>query len=378
MSEMLAELVAIPSASSPDPRFDQSNRAVVERLAAWAEAIGFRTAIHALPGEPEKVNLVATRGAGKGGFVFSGHTDTVPCDPDLWSSDPYVLTEREGRLHGLGAADMKGFFVAALHALASIAPHDQSAPIHLVATADEESGMDGMRALVESKAVAASHCVIGEPTDLRPVRAHKAVMTERLVALGRAGHASDPSLGVSAIDGMAHALAELRAFRDELAARYRDPSFSVPTPTLNVGAIAGGDSPNRICGRCRADLDLRLLPGMDPEAVRAELEARVLGVLAREGLVGSLEPLSAPVPSFAVSAEAELVRAAEEITRKTAESVLFATEAPFYSLLGIETIVLGPGSIRVAHQPDEYVTRAQLQEASTMYTALLRRLGYVS
>ena len=145
MSEMLAELVAIPSASSPDPRFDQSNRAVVERLAAWAEAIGFRTAIHALPGEPEKVNLVATRGAGKGGFVFSGHTDTVPCDPDLWSSDPYVLTEREGRLHGLGAADMKGFFVAALHALASIAPHDQSAPIHLLATADAPIGDDDWR-----------------------------------------------------------------------------------------------------------------------------------------------------------------------------------------------------------------------------------------
>src|SRR5690606_29145963 len=176
-----------------------------------------------------------------------------------------------------------------------------------------------------------------EPTELRPVRAHKAVATERLIAVGRAGHASDPSLGVNAIDGMVRALEAIHAFRRELAERHHDASFSVPTPTLNVGAIAGGDSPNRICGRCRADLDMRLLPGMDFDEVRGELEARVLRALEAEGLTGELESLAELVPSFAVDPGAELVRAAEEVTRTKAESVLFATEAPFYSLLGIET-----------------------------------------
>src|SRR5690606_770593 len=231
-------------------------------------------------------------------FVFSGHTDTVPCDPDLWESDPYALTEKEGRLVGLGSADMKAFFAVALHALSRIDEARQRAPIHLVATADEESGMAGMRALAESRVIEASHCVIGEPTELRPVRAHKAVATERLIAVGRAGHASDPSLGVNAIDGMVRALEAIHAFRRELAERHHDASFSVPTPTLNVGAIAGGDSPNRICGRCRADLDMRLLPGMDFDEVRGELEARVLRALEAEGLTGELESLAELVPSF--------------------------------------------------------------------------------
>lgn len=375
---MLAELVAFPSVSSPDPRFDRSNRAVVERLAAWAEAIGFRARVLDVPGHPGKLNLVATRGSGEGGFVFSGHTDTVPCDPELWESDPFQLTEREGRLFGLGAADMKGFFAAALHALERVRPSDQAAPIHLVATADEESGMCGMRALYEARVLEARHAVVGEPTDLRPVRAHKAVVLERLVALGKAGHASDPSLGRSAIDGMIRALTEVQAFRAELAERYRDASFSVPSPTLNVGAVAGGDSPNRIAGHCRADLDMRLLPGMSFEEVRSELEARALGALREAGLDGALERIAEPVPAFSVEAGAELVRAAEEVTRSAAETVLFATEAPYYSLLGVEAIVLGPGSITVAHQPDEYVEREQLERAAMVYTSLLERMGYVS
>jgi acetylornithine deacetylase len=378
MATMLAELVALPSVSSPDPRFDRGNRPVVERVAEWAEALGFEATLYEVPGQHGKVNMVATRGSGRGGFVFSGHTDTVPCDPDLWESDPYVLTTKGSRLVGLGSADMKAFFAAVLHALAAIDVSRQSAPIHLVATADEESGMSGMRALADARALDAHHCVIGEPTELRPVRAHKGVVTERLTALGRAGHASDPSLGKNAIDGMVRALEAIYAFRAELAERHRDATFSVPTPTLNVGAISGGDSPNRICGRCRADLDLRLLPGMELEEVRRELEERVVGALEAEGLTGKLERLAPFVPSFAVDEGAELVRAAEEVTQKKSESVLFATEAPFYSLLGIETIVLGLGSIEVAHQPNEFIERAHLDDAALVYTALLKRLGYVS
>lgn len=373
---MLEELIGIPSVSSPDPRFDQSNKALVEKLAEWCEALGLSIRLVPNAGDPEKLNLIATRGPeledGRG-FIFSGHTDTVPCDPDLWESDPFRLDARGGRLYGLGVADMKSFFVSALYAIA--AAEDLSAPIHLVATADEESGMDGMRTLADERAIEAAYCVIGEPTELRPVRAHKGVAAERISLLGKAGHASDPALGRSALDGMAHALMELMAYRDQLASRFHDESFRVPSPTLNLGAIEGGDSPNRICGRCAVDLDLRLLPGMNIEAIRAELLEKVKAVAGERGLEASISSLSLPVPTFAVEADVPLVRAAEEVTGAAAESVLFGTEAPFYSALGVETIVLGAGSIRVAHQPNESIAETEMDAAFGVYSALLKALG---
>ena len=377
---MLEELIGISSISSTDPRFDQSNRALVEKLAEWCEALSLDVRLVPNKHDQEKLNLIATRAPKAGGsessstgFIFSGHTDTVPCDPELWASDPFKLEERGGRLYGLGVADMKSFFVSALYSIA--AAEDLSAPIHLVATADEESGMDGMRTLAEERAIDAAYCVIGEPTELRPVRAHKGVLAERISLLGQAGHASDPGLGRSALDGMAHALMALIAYREELGERYRDPSFSVPSPTLNLGAIEGGDSPNRICGRCAVDLDLRLLPGMSFEEVRAELLARVKAVTGDRGLEASLSSLSLPVPTFAIEEDAPLVRAAESVTGAKAESVLFGTEAPFYSSLGVQTIVLGAGSIRVAHQPNESIATSDIDAAIGVYSSLLKSLG---
>lgn len=375
---MLEELIGIPSISSPDPRFDRSNRPVVEKLAEWCEALGLSVRLVPNSENASKLNLIATRAAGDdrgegAGFIFSGHTDTVPCDPDLWESDPFKLDERGGRLYGLGVADMKSFFVSALYAIA--AAEDLRVPIHLVATADEESGMDGMRTLVRERAIEAAYCVIGEPTELRPVRAHKGVAAERLSLLGQAGHASDPSLGRSALDGMAHGLMQLIAYREQLAERYHDASFSVPSPTLNLGAIQGGDSPNRICGRCSVDLDLRLLPGMNIDEIRGELLKKMEAVAAEHGLEASISSLSLPVPTFAVEEDAALVRAAEAVTGAVAESVLFGTEAPFYSALGIETIVLGAGSIRVAHQPNESISINDVDAAIDVYSALLKALG---
>lgn len=376
---MLEELIAIPSMSSPDPRFDQSNRALVEKLAEWAEAIDLSIRIIPNAENPSKLNLIATRaperarGEPRRGFIFSGHTDTVPCDPELWESDPFRLEERGGRLYGLGVADMKSFFVSALYAIAGA--EDPDAPIHLVATADEESGMDGMRTLADERAVEGAYCVIGEPTELRPVRAHKGVLAERISLLGQAGHASDPGLGRSALDGMAHALMALMEYREELAKKYHDARFSVPSPTLNLGAIRGGDSPNRICGRCTVDLDLRLLPGMGFEDVRAELRKKIESVAAERGLEATLSSLALPVPTFEVGSDAALVRAAESVTGALAESVLFGTEAPFYSALGIQTIVLGAGSIRVAHQPNESIASTDVDAAIGVYSSLLKSLG---
>jgi len=373
LREMLAELVAIPSVSSPDPALDQPNEAVVARLAEWLEALGFAVEVLPVPGRPGKANLVATLGRGPGGLVLAGHTDTVPFDAGRWSSDPFRLTERSGRLHGLGTADMKGFFPLALEVAAELDARRLRAPLVVLATADEESTMSGARALAAAGRPLGRHAVIGEPTGLRPVRAHKGILMERLRLVGRPGHSSDPALGNSALEGMHELIGAVLAWRAELQAAHRDGRFAVPVPTLNLGAVHGGDSPNRICGACALDLDLRMLPGMDPAALRERLRALAGEVAARRGLALECEALFEGVPALETPATAAIVRAAEALTGHAAEAVAFATEAPFLAGLGCETVVLGPGDIAQAHQPDESLALDRIGPMLRVLRGLVRR-----
>ena len=256
--DQLRQLVATPSVSSTDPSWDQGNRGVIDLLASWLEDLGFSTDIQAVSKDGSKANLIATLGSGPGGLVLSGHTDTVPYNAERWTDDPFVLTERDGKLHGLGTADMKGFFAAALHAIARFEPGQLRAPITLLGTADEESTMNGARALVERGERLGRYAIIGEPTGLQPIRKHKGVFYVQVTVGGQAGHASNPALGVNAIEGLQLVLTALQSWRDTIGERYRDDDFEVPTPTLNFGRITGGDSPNRICAECKLDLDILL------------------------------------------------------------------------------------------------------------------------
>ncbi|MFO7786705.1 MAG: M20/M25/M40 family metallo-hydrolase, partial [Halospina sp.] len=181
---MLGELVAMPSISSVSPEWDRSNEAVITRLAQWLGELDFRVETMPVPGAPGKLNLIATRGEGPGGLVLSGHTDTVPFDDQRWQSDPFALTERGDRWYGLGTCDMKGFFPLALEAAWRTRGQELAEPLVILATADEESAMGGARALIEAGRPRARHAVIGEPTELRPVRMHKGIMMERLVFRG--------------------------------------------------------------------------------------------------------------------------------------------------------------------------------------------------
>lgn len=370
---MLAELVALPSASSFDPAADRGNRAVVDRLAAWAADLGAAVRVQELEGPAPRANLVATFGAGTDGLVLAGHADTVAADPAAWATDPLRLVETDGRLYGLGACDMKGFFVAALHAAARFDPARLRAPLHLVATADEECAMEGIRALAASGPPRARWAVVGEPTGLTPVRAHKGVLMERLVLHGREAHSSDPAAGASAIEGMVRALAALLAWRDELQAAHRDAAFAVPTPTLHPGVLRGGDRPNRVCARCELQFDLRSLPGMDPEELRVEICARVARAVAGTGLRFELRSLYPGTPALATPPDAALVRAAEEICGRPATTAAYGTEAPWFAAAGMETIVLGPGDIARAHRPDEFVTVDELDAAADLYARLIGR-----
>lgn len=373
LKSMLARLIAQPSISSASPKWDHSNEAVIRTLADWLEPMGFDVEILEVPGAPGKFNLIATLGQGPGGLVLSGHTDTVPFDDQRWQSDPFTLTERDGRWYGLGTCDMKGFFPLAIEAAREVVGVQLRQPLIILATADEESSMNGARALAEAGRPKARYAVIGEPTGLRPVRMHKGIMMERLRFDGQSGHSSNPALGHNALEGMHEALTELLTLREQWQAKYQNPNFEVQVPTLNLGCIHGGDNPNRICADCELHFDLRPLPGMDMDTLRQTILERIRPVAERRSLSLLFEPLFDGVPPFETKADAELVRACEKLTGHTAHAVAFATEAPWLQKLGLETLVMGPGSIDQAHQPDEYLELSQLDPTVRILRGLIKQ-----
>jgi acetylornithine deacetylase len=368
MKDQFAALIAAPSVSCTQPSLDQSNRGVIDLLAGWLGDLGFACDIQQV--SPGKFNLVATYGTGPGGLVLSGHSDTVPYDDALWKTDPLKLTEVDGRWVGLGSCDMKGFFALAIEALQPLLDKPFKQPLIILATCDEESSMSGAKALAAAGGTLGRAAVIGEPTGLKPIRLHKGVMMERIEILGRSGHSSDPSLGHSALEAMYDAIGALKNLRQQWQEKYRNPQFSVPAPTMNFGCIHGGDNPNRICGQCSLEFDLRPLPGMDPEMLRSAIRQKLQPLAELHQVKIDYAPLFSEVAPFEQSADAELVRVAERLTGHTAEAVAFGTEAPYLQRLGCETIVLGPGDIACAHQPGEYLEMSRLQPT----VRLLRQL----
>ncbi len=371
--EMMQRLISAPSVSSVKPEWDQSNAQVVDHLAEWCEARGFAVERLPIPGHPDKFNMIASAGRGPDGLILSGHTDTVPFDEARWHSDPLQLTERDGRWYGLGTCDMKGFFAVVLDAIADIDFGRLRHPLILLATADEESGMCGAKALLETQRRLGRHAVIGEPTGLRPIRSHKGIGMESIRLIGRSGHSSDPGLGVSALEGMHRVIADLIAWRDELQQRHRNPAFAVEVPTLNLGHIHGGDNPNRICAECELHFDIRVLPGMNLAELRGEIDQRTADCLEGSGLSYEYTPLFDGIPALETAAESAIVQAAEELTGHSAGAVAFATEGPFLTDLGLETVILGPGHIAQAHQPDEYLALDQVDPAKRILRSLVER-----
>ena len=366
--DRLKQLIASPSVSCTQADMDMSNKPVVELLANWLRDLGFTIEIIDVPNNPGKVNLVATLGQGDGGLVLAGHTDTVPCNPDRWQQDPFKLTERDNRYYGLGATDMKGFFpvvLAAVELLKDQLQHQQQ-PLIILATADEESSMSGARALASASYPKARYAIIGEPTEMKPVRMHKGIMMELIRVQGVAGHSSNPDLGNNALDTMHEVMSELITFRNELARDYVDTGFDIAIPTLNLGCIHGGDNPNRICGSCELEFDLRPLPGMNIDSLHAQIEQRLTPIPKTRDIDIKLSKLFPGIPAYEQAADSLLVTTAEALSGSSAQSVAFATEAPFMQRLGMETIVMGPGSIDQAHQPNEFLARDQIDPAISM------------
>ena len=354
--ECFSDLIGLPSVSSVDTRLDQSNKPVIDLLAEWLEQLGFTIELVEVNDKPVKQNLIACMGRGAGGLVLSGHTDTVPFNESAWDSDPFRLTEKNNRLYGLGTSDMKCFFPIIIEMLKQADLGRIKQPLYVLATCDEESTMAGARALVDRQKKLGRYAWIGEPTGLKPVNMHKGILMETIRLFGKSGHASDPSLGVSALEGMNAAMNSLLQWRERIQMEFSDPAFRVPVPTLNFGQIHGGDNPNRICADCELNVDMRLLPGMEIEQTRADLRKSVMQSVDGSGLSVEFESIIPGLPCFRTDGDAEIVRFAEKIAGEAAQAVAFGTEGPFFNLLGMDTVVLGPGDIEQAHQANEYLS----------------------
>jgi acetylornithine deacetylase len=355
--ELYRELIATPSISATDIAIDQSNETLINLLAGWFRDLGFSVEVQPVPGTRHKFNMLARTGNGAGGLLLAGHTDTVPFDDGRWTRDPFTLTEHDNKLYGLGTADMKGFFAFILDTLRDVDVTKLEKPLYILATADEETTMAGAQYFSENTTIRPDCAIIGEPTSLKPVRAHKGHLSQSIRIQGQSGHSSDPARGVNAIELMHESITHLMGLRNTLKERYHHDGFAIPYPTMNFGYINGGDAPNRICACCEMYMDIRPLPGLSLQDLEGLLNDALAPVSERwpgRVTIGELHP---PIPGYECPRNHQLVQVVEKLLGTETEVVNYCTEAPFIQTL-CPTLVLGPGSIDQAHQPDEYIDTA--------------------
>ncbi|HEQ3484335.1 TPA: acetylornithine deacetylase [Vibrio cholerae] len=350
--EVYEGLISTSSISSTDARWDEGNEQVIAKLADWLSALGFSIQIEQVA--PNKQNLIAKLGSGEGGLLLAGHSDTVPFDEGRWNYNPHALTQANNRFYGLGTADMKGFFAFIYEAVKNVDWRKQTKPLYVLATCDEETTMFGARHFTENAPFKPDYCIIGEPTSLVPIRAHKGHVANAIRVTGKSGHSSNPALGVNAIEIMHEVLFALMQLRDRLIKEYHHPGFEIPTPTLNLGHIHGGDSPNRICGCCELHYDVRPLPGISLDGLDNLMRDALREVQQKWPGRIELVPLHDPIPGYECAHDHPFIHGISEICEQEAQTVNYCTEAPFLQQI-CPTLVLGPGSIDQAHQPDEFL-----------------------
>ena len=350
--EVYKGLISTSSISSTDSNWDEGNANVIDKLACWMQAIGFETDI--IKVSEGKFNLLAKKGTGEGGLLLSGHSDTVPFDQGRWNFDPHKLTEADNSFYGLGTADMKGFFAFIFEAVKKIDWSKQNKPLYVLATCDEETTMLGVRHFTDNTPIKPDYCIIGEPTSLVPIRGHKGHMANSIRVTGKSGHSSDPALGINAIEIMHEILFAMMQLRDKLIKEYHHPGFAIPSPTLNLGHIHGGDSANRICGCCELHYDVRPLPGISLDSLDNMLRGALKEIEAKWPGRVDITALHEPIPGYECQNNQLFIAGVEEICGTDSTTVNYCTEAPFLQQL-CPTLVLGPGSINQAHQPDEYL-----------------------
>ncbi len=361
----------------------ESHRPLVS-MAGWladrAEAAGMR--VERFRSSPGKVNVVATAGPDvPGGLGLSGHMDVVPVEGQAWTTDPFQLTTREDRLLGRGTCDMKGFIAASVEAVAAMNLRRLRRPLVLIWTHDEEVGCRGSavlaKTLAEQGRTLPRAMIVGEPTSFRVAHLHPGHSTYIIECTGRPAHSSRPTLGLSAI-GLARDVLVALAEVEQTLARTRRFEDILPTPhtLLNVGEIRGGTAVNIIAEHCRITVGVRPLPGIRAAEVERILASALAEVSARAASNGGTVTLTNAQCSEGLHTSGScdhvslLMRHSPD-TRL--HGVPFATDAGNLSTLGCEPLIFGPGSIDVAHRPDEWLERADLAKTVDIVQDLIYR-----
>ncbi len=335
--------------------------------------------------ERSKANLFATIGVDdRPGVVLSGHTDVVPVDGQPWSVPPFELTERGGKLYGRGTADMKGYIACVLAAVPALLAEPLRMPVHIALSYDEEVGCLGVRSLLaelEQRPHKPALCIIGEPTELKPVLGHKGKLAMRCDVHGAACHSAYAPQGVNAIEYAAELIGELGRIGSTLrAVHLQDPRFDPPFSTVQTGMIGGGKALNIVPADCRFDFEIRTLPDQDAQAVVQQLQT-----YAREQVVPKMQAVNAATgirftelssyPGLATDVHSEAAKLIAECCGSSEfTTVAFGTEGGLFDAIGIPTVVCGPGSMDQGHKPDEFVSVEQLAGCDRMLERLVAAL----
>ncbi|MGE0024925.1 MAG: acetylornithine deacetylase [Hyphomicrobium sp.] len=361
--DILASLVAFDTTSH------KSNRALVAFVEHYLAGHGVASEIIPAPGG-EKASLFATIGPeGVSGLGLSGHTDVVPADAAAWTSDPFRMREADGRLYGRGTADMKGYLACVLAMVPELRRRTLKVPIHILFSYDEETGCIGVRPMIAElgNRLAKPHAVIvGEPTSMTVVDAHKGPVRWQVEVTGRAAHSSMAHLGVNAIAAAARLIVQVSEIERELQALPPNTRFTPPYPTLQVTIVEGGNATNIVPAACRFVFDIRATPGLDVAAI----EQRLIDFAERECLpdMQRIAPEAAidirrvnQVPPFAAERMSEVVALALRLAGENETgAVSYATEAGLFQAAGVPAVVCGPGDIAQAHTADEWIAISEL------------------
>lgn len=352
-----------------------SNLGLIEWVRDYLHSLGATSRL-TYDATGRKANLFATLGdSPKPGLILSGHSDVVPVDGQAWDTDPFKVTERDGRLYARGSADMKGFIAVILaqapHFVEALNDNRLDAPLHYALSYDEEVGCLGVRGLIrdlEENGIKPGGCVVGEPTSMQPIIAHKGTHRFRCRVLGREAHSSYVTRGVNAIEYAARLVVHIRQIADRLAqTETRDYGFVVPYSTLSTGVIHGGIAANVIPKECEFQFDMRTLPQASPEALYQEIRACAA---ALAGEMRSVDPESgidlqwvSQTAGLAASEADAIVQWAMRLSRSSSVGkVCYGTEAGLFQKMGVPAVICGPGDIAEAHRPNEFVALDQLAQ----------------
>lgn len=371
-SALLARLISFDTTSS------RSNLPLADFLGDYLARPGVRI-LRNPSADGSKTNLIVSagpEGPERQGLVLSGHMDVVPAQEPDWESDPFTMTDRGDRYVGRGTADMKGFLALAVNRLAAIDLAKLSHSFVLLFTYDEEAGTLGARRFTEEftqAEVLPRNVVIGEPTELRVVSAHKGMVRLGLEFRGRAAHSGYPHLGQSAIEPAARAIIALATLREAMEQErqpHADLFPSVPFAALNVGTVSGGCASNVIPDRCDIQVGIRLLPGMSTNNMVERVRSNVRDAVGDQF---SLETLSES-PAMVLDPSAPIHRMlSEELAQQQSASVMFATDGGWLQRAGFDCVLFGPGSIEVAHKANEHLPVSQFRRAGEILDRLIQR-----